>query len=153
MLPKAAAKRGAKAAGLRYEARVAAAIPIAQHGQWFEFEDRNGMGWCQPDIIAKVLERQIIVLEVKYTWTMEGHRQLESLYLPVLEAAFGCRVWGMLIARRLLPVMAGIQVVAELGNGLEQIADGHRACLHWLGEGQILGSEICKPLESYALAS
>lgn len=137
--------RGAKAAGLRYERALAAALPGAKHGQWFEFEDLAGRGYCQVDLLLDSGLRKdslgrvkLLILESKYTWTFEGHQQIEGLYRPVVERAYGCSVLGIVVAKRLIP---GVQGIARICGGLEEAiaagAGGGRVVLHWLGKGAL----------------
>ena len=81
-IPKSRPK-GVKAAGLRYEKALAAAIPRAEHGQWVEFRDLNGPGHCQMDLLIEGSKR-IVVIECKLTDVETGRRQLEELYFPVV---------------------------------------------------------------------
>jgi hypothetical protein len=74
--------RGAKAAGLRYEKALAAAIPRAEHGQWVEFRDLNGPGHCQMDLVIEGSKR-VVIIECKLTNVEEGRAQIENLYFPV----------------------------------------------------------------------
>jgi len=67
--------KGAKAAGLRYEKALAAAIPRAEHGQWFEFTDLNGPGHCQMDLLI-VGNKRVVILECKLTDVQTGRAQL-----------------------------------------------------------------------------
>lgn len=76
--------RGAKAAGLRYEKALAAAIPRAEHGQWAEFTDMNGPGHCQFDLLIEGAKR-VVIIECKLTDVEQGRRQLEQLYFPVVQ--------------------------------------------------------------------
>lgn len=124
--------RGAKAQGLRYERSLAKALPCAKHGQWFEFEDRNGRGFCQVDLMLQLLSG-ILILEAKYTWTAEGHLQIEELYSPVVSAAWGMPVAGLVVCKKLLPGMPGVSVAGDLDTALHYIARGQRTVLHWLG--------------------
>ncbi|HKU52982.1 MAG TPA: hypothetical protein VJQ25_10975 [Nitrospira sp.] len=146
-IPAPKGRRGAKAVGLKYERQIAAALPAAIHNPWFEFEDSNGKGYCSPDFLFSVSDVGLVVLESKYTWTMEGHSQLEELYLQVVESAFSLPAWGMVIARRILPDMTGVKLFCELDNALESAIDGGRVCLHWLGESAIPGWKIARQLE------
>ena len=99
-LPKSRPK-GAKAAGLRYEKALAAAIPRAEHGQWFEFQDMNGPGHCQMDLIIEG-QKRIVVIECKLTEVQIGRNQLTDLYFPIAR-----KVWpdkeplGIVAARHL----------------------------------------------------
>lgn len=129
-------RRGAKAAGLRYERGVAAQLPACRHGQWFEFSDRNGPGICQTDLLLG-REGHCLVLEVKYTWTVEGHKQLEQLYLPVVGLAIQRPVIGLVVCRRLVEGMRGVKVARSLSEGFELALEGHRAVWHWIGQGGI----------------
>lgn len=124
--------RGAKAAGLRYERSLAKALPVAKHGQWFEFEDEHGRGYCQVDLMLQLLSG-ILILEAKYTWTAEGHLQLEQLYIPVVSAAWGLPTRGLVVCKKLVPEMSGVAVAGDLDTALKYIACGQRCALHWLG--------------------
>src|SRR5262252_10639159 len=86
--------RGAKATGLRYERRFAEYMrPLgAIHGQWFEFEDKSGVRYCQTDIIYPMSLRLFALMEVKYTLVDRAYDQLLDLYGPVVEAAYNVRV-------------------------------------------------------------
>lgn len=90
-----------KLLGLAYERNLAKALGgRAFYGKWFEFLDRNGPGWCQPDLIF-ARDRVIYVLECKYSWVPEGHSQIDELYKPVLELAFGVPVCGIVVCKSL----------------------------------------------------
>lgn len=82
-IPKSRPK-GAKAAGLRYEKALAAAIPRADHGQWFEFRDLNGPGHCQMDLVIEG-QKRIVIIECKLTDIEQGMAQLRHLYFPIAE--------------------------------------------------------------------
>ncbi len=126
--------RGKKAAGLRYERSLASALPWATHGQWFEFEDYKGHGWCQPDVFFE-LSGHIFVLEAKYTWTEAGFRQIEGLYAPVLRNAFRKPVHGVQVCKVLVPEMGGSQVYRSLTDACDGAAAGGKVVLHWIGAG------------------
>ncbi len=128
--------RGAKAAGLRYERALVRALPPPKvHGQWFEFEDRRGRGVCQPDIlVSRERGGMIAVLEAKYSWTAEGHQQLEKLYLPVVQMALGRSAVGILVTRRLVSEMLkGIVICSTLEQAVWFAREGRRVVWHWLG--------------------
>lgn len=131
--------RGVKAAGLRYERALARALPGTLPGRWFEFEDAAGHGFCQTDLLLG-WEGHACVLECKYTWTREGHQQLEELYLPVVQAALSRPVLGLQVCRRLVPELTreGVQVVSSLQAGLVGALQGRRCAWHWLAQGQEL---------------
>lgn len=128
--------RGAKAAGLRYERALARALPAPRvHGQWFEFEDARGRGVCQTDLLLSVSRGgTIVVLEVKYSWTAEGHQQLEKLYLPIVQKATGRQVIGIVVTRRLTESMPrDLVVCSTLAQAIAAASAGRRAVWHWLG--------------------
>lgn len=130
-MPKSRA-RGAKAAGLRYERELAKALPQAKHGQWWQFVDRNGPGYCQTDLLLKT-ELGLFVLEVKYTWTPAGHEQLRKLYKPVVEKALGQPVHLVQVCKRLTTEVPRDSVRLELSEALALAANGWPAVLAWIG--------------------
>lgn len=146
--------RGAKAAGLRYEAGLARALPDALHGQWFQFQDERGLGWCQPDLL---FEESGLILEAKYTWVPEGHSQLESLYLPVVGRALQRRVFGLVVCRALpgkLP--PGVTLVHSLAEGRSVASRGLRAVWHCLGDGAFAPrprARAARPSQASSLAA
>lgn len=132
-IPKSRPK-GKKAAGLRYERELAKVLKGGVHGQWFEFEDSNGHGWCQPDLFFE-REGKIWVLEAKYTWTEAAYRQIEGLYVPVLSAALRKQVRGIQVCKVLRPESTRDLICRSLGEAIEGSAQSKRVCLHWLGVG------------------
>jgi len=60
------------------------------HGQWYHFEDRRGLGWCQPDIIILPNRNRkfILVIECKLKATRKAWVQLNYLYRPILERLY-----------------------------------------------------------------
>jgi hypothetical protein len=122
--------RGVKALGVRYEREVAKALPVAEAGAWWEFRDRNGPGYCQTDLLV-LGERFVLVLEAKYTYTVDAWRQLLGLYQPVVELALGLPVIPVQVCRVLTPnarnVTTGLAEAIELAK-----AEGW-ATLHWVG--------------------
>lgn len=130
--------RGAKAHGVRYERQCAKNLPDARHGQWFQFIDRNGHGTCQTDLLIEFPEL-VVVLEAKYTWTPEGHFQVERLYQPVVERAFGKPVRGFVICRALRDEreMSGVMVVHRFSEAIVW-SERKRVALHWLGGDSLL---------------
>lgn len=99
-IPKSRPK-GAKAAGLRYEKALSAAIPRAEHGQWFEFKDLNGPGHCQMDLLIEGSKR-IVVIECKLSNVEQGRAQLEELYFPIVRMVWpDKKPLGIVAARHL----------------------------------------------------
>lgn len=140
--------RGAKAMGLRFERQVAAAIPGAIHGQWFKFEDTNGVGFAQPDLLLGLGHRTVAILECKYSWVAEGHTQMELLYAPIVWAALRPdRLVFVQICRNLRPgASAGIQVCGTLEEALRAAARG-RAVWHWPAKAPALTGFGAKPFQ------
>lgn len=79
-------------AGIRYESVIAKSLkreyPNARviSGLWLRFEDANGLGWAQPDIL--VPEENLLV-ECKLSFTAVAEGQISKLYAPLIE-----RLWG-----------------------------------------------------------
>lgn len=130
--------RGAKAHGLRYERALAKALPGALHGQWFEFADRNGRGWCQPDLIRN-LGDALLVLEAKFTWVPDGQRQIDQLYRPVVERAWGLPVLGVVVCKVLAPGATDVAVTGDLAVATALARQHRPVVLHWLGSGPLTG--------------
>lgn len=130
--------KGAKAEGRRYERRLGQHLgQRTVQGQWFRFQDKNGLGWCQTDFLLplkSLSEPSVLVLECKYTYTFEGHDQVEKLYAPVIERAWNRRVYGIVVCRRVLPDLDRTMFVSsELDRALAAQLEGQQAVWHWLG--------------------
>lgn len=138
--------RGAKALGVRYEKTLAKALPAASHGQWFEFEDRQGHGWCQVDLM---LERNagIGLVEVKYTWTQEGHAQLELLYRPVVEAALDKSTVGVVACKALTHETPRRAIAASLAEAFQRRIDHGHGVWHWLPQAGLVAVPSLWPFE------
>ena len=87
--------RGIQRAGLIYENRIANYLQAIYgkdviHGQWYAFEDRRGLGWCQPDIIIlpNRNRKYIMVIECKLKATKKAWVQLNYLYRPIMERLY-----------------------------------------------------------------
>ena len=87
--------RGIRRAGLIYENRIANYLQAIYgkdviHGQWYSFEDRRGLGWCQPDIIIlpNRNRKYILVIECKLKATKKAWVQLNYLYRPIMERLY-----------------------------------------------------------------
>ena len=126
--------RGAKLEGLRYERGLAKALGTkAEHGVWFEYEDKRGKRPCQPDFLCK-LGKKLVILETKYSWVLDGHRQLECLYRPVVEAALGLPTMGVVVCKRLTTgIPSWVKVRLSLEEALEEAEQRRTAVWHYLG--------------------
>ena len=106
--------KGIQRAGLIYENRIANYLQAIYgkdviHGQWYAFEDRRGLGWCQPDIIIlpNRNRKYILVIECKLKATKKAWVQLNYLYRPIME-----RLYPQVEIRL-------VQVVKNLNKNLE----------------------------------
>ena len=134
VIPRAKAKTGTKAQGLGYEKKLVKVLPVGHHGQWFEFEDANGRGFCQPDYFFPHPGR-IVVVEAKLSWTQAAVIQLEDLYSPILAKVYGLPVQNVVICKILrrdapLPLLfpsLDLALAANLPLSL----------VHWLGSGPL----------------
>jgi hypothetical protein len=133
--------RGVKALGVSYERRVGAAVVArlgpasVRSGQWFEFEDANGHGWCQVDVLAR-LGDLVAVLECKLADVAGAQGQLRELYLPVVALATRRPVVGVVVVRHLERGAQVPRVCTSLREALT-CAAGAPSVLHWIGKGQI----------------
>lgn len=130
--------RNIQAVGLRYEKAVGSAVRDLKWGkvlcgQWFEFCDVHGHGYCQTDVLI-VRQFDVIVLECKLTEVLDARIQLKHLYLPVVEKVFDRLARGVVVARHLTRTTETDRVFDNLPAAL--IA-GHCATLHWIGRGPI----------------
>lgn len=131
--------RGRKADGLRYEKLCAKAMPEARHGEWYEFYDINGRGWCQPDLLIITLNA-VIVLECKLSNYFEGYKQIERLYKPVLQAAWSKPVVGAVIMKSLRSDAPAKLICPSMNDALALLRQD-RTCvpiIHWLGRANSL---------------
>lgn len=124
--------RGVKALGVRYESSVLKALSghKAVGGKWFEFWDKNGHGWCQPDIIIPGSKR-VLVLEAKHSWVAEGHTQIDRLYRPVVESALGKEVVGIVVCKYLREMPKETVVCSSLREALAKALEGAVVVLAW----------------------
>ena len=125
--------RGQKALGVRYERAIGEELREAQRGVWFEFEDSNGHGFCQVDFLLPWAGR-VLVIEAKYTWVAEAHAELDMLYLPVARAAGLPNPVGLVLCKRLVMGMEGVEVIHSVSEAL----GAKRPVLHWIGNGPLL---------------
>ena len=125
---------GVRRKGLLYEKALGKSIPEAKPGLWWEFEDKFGHGWCQTDLVLKLFQDLLLVLESKLTWTPEAHQQLELLYKPVLELATGRKIIGVAVAKNLLRGMPKVvKVTDSLPEAVAIARTGAPVVLHWIG--------------------
>ena len=126
--------RGAKRYGHKYETAFAQAMaqkfPSAcMAGQWFQFNDRNGKGFCQPDLILRT-QKINIIFECKLTDVDTARSQLSHLYFPVVESALGKPVAGIVVTRHLTKETMMELVVDTLRDAVAK-ANFTIPTLHW----------------------
>ena len=125
--------KGVRAKGIRYEKAVSAALPGADHGRWIEFEDENGHGLAQPDILFRH-NGALVILECKLTWTPKGHTQISQLYAPLLRSMGATKIKELVICKNLVPDIP-FPVFTDLGEALESKCES--AVVHWIGAGPL----------------
>lgn len=121
--------RGVKAQGLRFEAALAEALPMAKHGQWWEYLEEGQKRWCQTDLTFN-WAGFAVVIECKLSWVPQGQESLDGLYLPVLQRALGRKVLG-LVAVKNLRRGCPHRVVGDLRLALHT-CQMEPTVLHWL---------------------
>jgi hypothetical protein len=130
--------RGAKAEGLRYEKSLATTIkgtgPLiwqVLHGQWFQFNDGAGEGYCQTDIL--VFNKDVVfVLECKLTWTEGARDSLLGLYVPIVSKAFRKEARGIVACENLVRGMPWTtKIVSSMDEALQASSVWPSVVLHW----------------------
>lgn len=109
--------------------------PMAHHGQWFEFWDKNGRGYCQPDIVFRS-KGNIYIIEVKLTDIDQAERQLIELYIPVVSKALGETARGIIVTKYL----TNIKDLSLIADSLEKAIEKTQRVipvLHYIGKGPI----------------
>ena len=127
--------RGAKREGMVFERSLEGQLPSgARNGQWWEFWDRNGLGYCQTDWVIEA-QQSVLLLECKLGQHWEAWQQIEGLYGPVLAMATGKRVFGVQVCKFLRKDRASDheRLVHTLEDALEACRAGARPVLHWSG--------------------
>ncbi len=131
--------RGAKRAGLKYEKDLAKAFgPKAAHGRWIKFEDQNGIGFAQPDILYPN-GKELFIVESKYTWVPEAHTQIALLYQPLLECIYAdAKIFGIVACKVLTQFGAAKRVVcSDMDQAMNFARGGEVPILHWIGTGPL----------------
>jgi len=126
--------KGAKAAGLRFEKALHKALPGSIHGQWFEFEDQDGFGYCQTDLIFP-LGGMNVVIEAKYTLVPGAHSKLASLYIPVVSQAFGGEACGVVVVKNLDPRYRRGRIYTDIqAAAVASLESGYPTLIQWSGQ-------------------
>lgn len=141
--------RGVKAAGIRYQKAFEAALlkefPASgvDPSPWFEYRDANGRGYCQPDAIIYNMDGDFYtILECKLTDYASARRQIDELYLPVVEKWSGAPVGRLVVLRNVTSVDTGPQNIFEdfrlaLAAANKRRNYAYPPVFHWLGKGKL----------------
>jgi hypothetical protein len=100
----------AQRAGQRYEKKALAFLErecaaLPEHAgrlhakQWFRFQsDRGPVRWCQPDAFWQSSDGlELIIVEIKTTFSSDAWWQIKRLYEPVLRLALKPRAIGTIV--------------------------------------------------------
>lgn len=124
-----------KQAGLRLEKQLQAALPGSIRGQWFSYQDDNGPGVCQPDLLYPFLPYFLCVIEIKYTLVPGAHQKLNSLYIPVVQAALRKPCAGVVIVKNLDPRYRRGRIYTDLKAAADAAFDrGFPTLVQWSGQ-------------------
>lgn len=130
-------RKGAKAAGLRYEKLVRKALPAAARwsfNPWFEFVDANGKGFAQPDFVLRT-KNEVLVVECKLTFTEEAFGQLQELYFPILHYVHRLPVRGIVLTKNLTP--SAPPPTPSFRAAVAASRKGQIPVVHWLGHSSL----------------
>jgi len=93
--------------GIRYERRVGKVLEQTApknshlaHNDWFEFEDKNGVGVASPDHYV-ILRNCIVIFECKYTAKECAVNEIKNLYGPLLSFYHGLPYHGVHVFRNI----------------------------------------------------
>jgi len=100
---------------LAFEKALAGALPAGRPGQWFEFLDQNGPGWCCTDLLVPT-EHCVVVIEAKLTDTEAGLTQLTQLYLPVVGFCVKKPLLGLTVVKNLTLASDKRRIIRSFGD-------------------------------------
>lgn len=96
--------KGSAARGLAFQRKVGKRLKqlialeelfgILKDGEWYEFIDQEGIGFCQPDFELHYPDH-IVCIECKLTQTPNAHLQVAELYKPVLQRVYQKKVFAI----------------------------------------------------------
>ena len=126
--------------GVSYEKKVHRALTatakrigaVFEPSPWFKFIDGFGQGQAALDGLFHV-DGKTLVIEVKYTFTIDAVIKLRGLYLPVLGATLKTKLFPLIIVKNLTP--NAMATVLKLSDAL--LLNAHVPTLQWLGHGPI----------------
>lgn len=130
---------GTAARGMAYERALAKmltrCLPGVKHGQWYSYKADGQHGFCQPDFVFSG-DSATYVLECKLTDIEKATEQLLDLYFPILAAAHGGPVRGIIVARSIHRVPVTAMTCTTLAEAFA-ISTSRVPILHWIGRGQL----------------
>lgn len=140
--PAARKPRGAKGAGLKFEAsffkELHALDDRAEHNPWFRYEGARRSGFCSPDVLSAE-GGEAFIFECKLTNVVQALAQLQGLYFPVVSLALRAKPYGVIVSRHLTQTQGlSIPIVADLREALKIARGGQIPVLHWLGRAPLL---------------
>lgn len=125
-------RRGIKGQGHTYEGKLAKKLGVEWlHGQWFQFGDLSGPGWCQPDFLL-IQPNFVVLLECKLSWTPIGHLQMSELYEPILIEHFKLPILKIQVCKNLTKQTPWNSITPDLPNAIELAAKNQPSVWHWL---------------------
>lgn len=125
-------RKGLPAKGISYERQLASFLPHATHGQWFEYHDFNGRGYCQTDMYFRS-HGSLFILEAKLSDVEHARDQLDYLYLPVVGEALRARPLGIIVTRYVTKVPSHMKVCFTLEEAMSLASRKHFPIWHWRG--------------------
>ena len=110
---------------------------MAFHGQWYEFEDAGGRGYCQPDIVIPQ-DQFVVIVECKLSAQESAWLQARGLYKPVLEHVYRKPVHCIVATKFLRRERAGDIVEESLRDAVTSaMVLNIQPLWHWIGRGPI----------------
>ena len=132
---------GIQAQGIKYEKKAGREVTRffadqgaeIKVGPWIKFEDENGPGYAQPDILV-IFEELVWIIECKLTYHPYALLQLQGLYQPLLKNLHkGVPQIHIVCCHNLTETEPGLfpPTIATLHEVMEQ--DSEYYIWHWLG--------------------
>lgn len=127
---------GSAARGMTYQRkctkeirRISGGGSVLDPKWWIRFEDENGLGWAQPDIVLDYEDEGVLyILECKLTHHEFAHLQLESLYSPLLDYTHPGREHVLV---EMFKNFGGAKMGTQISNLDDALNKAHEGILHW----------------------
>ena len=122
-----------KGRGLTYEGKVCRELLrrflAVRVGQWIQYADAIREGYAQPDCYV-VLEKSVLVFEIKLTQCLAGELQIVELYRPLLELLYRKPVVGIMVCKNI--VYEPVALIRRPEDLMDSV-DPRIFTWHWLG--------------------